>query len=193
MPPPPRRSRWSRCEMLNAWAVTCASKSERSRRAVNVPTVTATTPRMTNTTIATLAANRERIGSRDSCFRIRSLSPENVAGSAQPLALKALDEGVSGAGSQTGDASLERIAGGQHQDRDAVVATQLPGDLDSVDLRQPEVEDHHIGQERRGLVERGATVTREPHFVALQTQRSLQHVGDFAVVLDHEHAWVEVQ
>ena len=34
-----------------------------------------------------------------------------------------------------------------------------------------------------------AAVTGEPHFVALQSQRPLQHVGDFAVVLDHEHAW----
>jgi hypothetical protein len=107
----------------------------------------------------------------------------------QLLALERFDEIVVGAGVKAGDASLEGVAGGQHQDRDAVVATQLPRDLDAVDLRQPEVEDHHVGQECRRLVERGATVAREAYLVALQTQRPLQHVGDFAVVLDHEHAW----
>ena len=52
--------------MLTACESTCELKSERSRWAVTAPTATASTARITNTTVATLSASRTRIGSRDS-------------------------------------------------------------------------------------------------------------------------------
>src|SRR4051812_13467108 len=59
------------------------------------------------------------------------------------LALERLDEVVVGAGVEALHARLERVAGGQHQNRDVLaVVAQLLGDLDPVEPGQPEVENH---------------------------------------------------
>ena len=53
---------------------------------------------------------------------------------------------------------------------------------------QPEVEDHEVGHELLGDLERRDAVGRGAHLVALLAQRAAQDVGDLVVVLDDEHA-----
>src|SRR3954469_2504875 len=85
----------------------------------------------------------------------RSAAQQGAQAGEQLLALERLDEVVVGAGVEALDARLDRVARGEHQDRHVVGGPQAAGDLDAVDLRQPEVEDHEVGVVRRGLVERG--------------------------------------
>src|SRR3954453_4325335 len=108
----------------------------------------------------------------------------------QLLALERLDEVVVGAGVEALDARLDRVARGEHEDRHIVGRAQAPRDLDAVDLRQAEIEDHEVGMVGGGLVERCLPVARDPHVVAVQAQRALQDLGDLVVVLDDEHAGI---
>ena len=107
----------------------------------------------------------------------------------QLLALERLDEIVVGADVEALDARVERVAGGQHQDRRVVLVLAQPArDVDAVHARETEVEHEDVGQERVHLVERRDAVAGEPDLVALQPQRALQHLGDLLVVLDDEDA-----
>src|SRR4051812_10764386 len=71
----------------------------------------------------------------------RAPAQERAQPGEQLLALERLDEIVVGAGVEALDARLDRVAGGEHEDRYVVGGAQAPGDLDAVDLRQAEVED----------------------------------------------------
>src|SRR3954451_16296517 len=71
----------------------------------------------------------------------------------QLLALEGLDEVVVGPGVQALDARLQGVAGGQHEDRHVAVGPQALGDLDAVDARQPEVEQHEVGHVGSRLAE----------------------------------------
>ena len=107
----------------------------------------------------------------------------------QLLALERLDEVVVGAGVEPLDARLERVARGQHQDRDVLAVRAQPlGDLDAVEPGQPEVEHQQVGQEGVVGVQRRDAVTGELDLVALDAQRALQHLGDVVVVLDDQDA-----
>ena len=108
----------------------------------------------------------------------------------QLLALERLDEVVVGARVQPLDARLDGVARGQHQDRHVVGRAQAAGDLDPVELGQPEVEDHEVGVVGGRLAQRGLAVTGDAHLVALQAQRALERLGDLVVVLHDEHARV---
>ena len=108
----------------------------------------------------------------------------------QLLTLERLDEVVVGTGVQALDAGLQRVAGGEHEDRHVVGRAQPAGHLDAVELGQPEVEDDEVGVERRRLAQRRLAVGGDAHLVALQAQRALEDLGDLLVVLDDEHAWV---
>ncbi len=59
--------------------------------------------------------------------------------------------------------------------------------LDPVDPGEAEVEDHEIGEEGMGEVERADAVAGDLDVVALHPQRALQDLGDRVVVLDDEH------
>ena len=119
----------------------------------------------------------------------RRTAPQQGAHARQQLlALEGLDEVVVGAGVEALDARLQRVARGEHQDRDVVALAQAAGDLHAVELRQAEVEDHQVGDERARRVERRLAVERQPDLVALQAQRALEHLRDLLVVLDDEHA-----
>ncbi len=107
----------------------------------------------------------------------------------QLLPLERLDEVVVGADVQPGDARVQRVARGQHEDRRVVlVGAQLAGDVEAVHPRQAEVEHDQVGEEGVDLVQRLDPVAGELHLVALQAQRALEHLGDLLVVLDDEHA-----
>ena len=105
----------------------------------------------------------------------------------QLLALERLDQVVVGPGVEALDARLDRVTRGQHEDRDVVGLAQALGDLDPVELRQPEVEDDQVGEEGVRLVERADPVGRDLDVVALQPQRALEDLGDRLVVLDHQY------
>ena len=83
----------------------------------------------------------------------------------QLLALERLDEVVVGARVQPLDARVERVAGGQDQDRHVVVGAQRARDVEAVELGQAEVEDHEIGHERAAVLQsRGCRRRRRaPH------------------------------
>src|SRR5437868_3016218 len=107
----------------------------------------------------------------------------------QLLAFERLDDVVVGARVQALDPLLEPVAGGEHEDADVVLAlAQLLGDLDAVELGQPEIQQDHVGQEGMRLIQRIHAVAREAHVVALHPQRTLERERDLVVVLDHEHA-----
>src|SRR6478752_1467282 len=106
----------------------------------------------------------------------------------QLLALEGLDEVVVGARVEPLHAGLDRVARSQHQDRDVVGAADLLGDLDPVDLRQPEAEDDHVGDVFGVHGERLLAVQRDPDLVALQAQRALEHLRDLVVVLHDKDA-----
>ena len=118
----------------------------------------------------------------------RAAAQQRAQARQQLLALERLDEVVVGAGVETLDARLDGVAGGEYQDRHVVALAQRLGDLDAVELRQAEVEDHQIGQEGVRLVERGHAVAGDADVVALHAQRALQDLGDRVVVLDDEDA-----
>src|SRR4051794_16446230 len=108
----------------------------------------------------------------------------------QLLALEGLDEVVVGARVEALDARLDRVARGEHEDRHVVGRAQPARDLDAVELRQPEVEDHEVGVVGGGLVERRLAVAGDAHVVAVQAQGALEDLGDLVVVLDDEHPWI---
>ena len=68
------------------------------------------------------------------------------------------------------------------------VGAQALGDVEPVELGQPEVEHDQVGQEGVDLLQAGRAVTGHAHLVALQAQRALEHLGDLLVVLDDQHA-----
>ena len=80
----------------------------------------------------------------------RAAAQQRAQAGEQLLALERLDEVVVGAGVEALDAAVERVAGGEHEDRHVAVGAQAPGDLDAVELGQAEVEDDQVGHERDG-------------------------------------------
>ena len=120
----------------------------------------------------------------------RAAAQQRAQAGEQLLALEGLDQVVVGAGVEALDARLERVARGEHEDRDVVGRAQPARHLHAVELGQPEVEDDEVGVEGGRLVERRLAVAGDAHLVALQAQRALQDLGDLLVVLDDEHAWV---
>ncbi len=126
---------------------------------------------------------------KDAAAARRAAAQQRPQAREQLLALEGLDEVVVGAGVEPRDAGVDRVARGQHEDRDVAVGAQRAGDVDAVELGQPEVEDDEIGGERVGVGEGRLAVRARPHLVALHAQRALEHLRDLLVVLDDEHAW----
>src|SRR3954453_3272675 len=120
----------------------------------------------------------------------RPAAQQRAQAGEQLLALERLDEVVVGARVEPLHARLDRVARGQHEDRHVVGGAQAARDLDAVELRQAEVEDHEVRVVRGGLVERCLPAAAEAHVVAVQAQRALEHLRDLVVVLDDEHAGI---
>src|SRR5215211_2708212 len=99
----------------------------------------------------------------------RSPAQQRAQPREQLLPLERLDEVVVGADVEPFYARVERVTGGQHEDRGVVlVLAQPPRDVDAVHPRQAEVEHEDVGQERVHLIERGDAVTGELDLVALE-------------------------
>src|SRR6476619_3539128 len=120
----------------------------------------------------------------------RAAAQERAQPREQLLALEGLDEVVVGAGVEALDPRLDRVARREHEDRDVVGGAQAPGDLDAVELGQPEVEDDEVRMVGGGLVERRLAVPGDADVVAVQAQGALEDLRDLVVVLDDEHAGI---
>ena len=102
-----------------------------------------------------------------------------------------LDEVVVGAGVQPGDAVVDLFARGQHQHRRAVAAlAQAPADLQAVDVRHRDVEDHGLVGRRSEALERLASVHGLGDLVVLQRERPRQRALDGGLVVDDQYACV---
>src|SRR5579863_282861 len=100
-----------------------------------------------------------------------------------------LDEVVVGAGLQPDDPILDRIPGGEHQHRGAVArAAQPAADLDAVDLREADVEDHDVGHVLGQFEQAVLTVRAFDHLIAGQQQRSPDRGAHRIVILDYKNS-----
>ena len=69
------------------------------------------------------------------------------------------------------------------EDRHVALLAQAPADLDSVELRQAQVQDHRVGLEDLRLLEGGLSIRRQAHLVPLHSERTTKCAGDIGVVL----------
>ena len=65
---------------------------------------------------------------------------------------------------------------------------QLPRDVVAVHVRQPDVQQHHIGLELRRAGQRAGAVVRDQDLVAHHPQEFGERVGGVPVVVHHQHA-----
>src|SRR3954447_6890933 len=145
---------------------------------------------------ATLAAEdlarvrvEAQVGDDERSAAARRPAPQQRAPPGQQLlALERLDEVVVGARVEPTHAVLERVAGGEHEDRDVAAVAQPARHLDAVEARQAEVEHNGVGLEHRRLLERGHSVLGQLHVIALEPQRATQRPRNLGVVLDYEHS-----
>ena len=105
-----------------------------------------------------------------------------------------LDQVVVGAGVEAGDAVVDRVARGEHQDRRAVAGlAHAPAHLEAVDVRHRDVQDDGVDLLARDAVERLAAVLGERHVVALEGQRPLHRRAQGRLVIDHQDSHRRVQ
>src|SRR5919199_5122224 len=71
------------------------------------------------------------------------------------LALEGLDQVVVGADVEPLHAIVEPVTGGEHQDGHVVALAKLLGDVDTVQLREAEVEEDEVGEKCLRAIERG--------------------------------------
>ena len=99
-----------------------------------------------------------------------------------------LDQVVVGARVEAVDAVLDRVARGEHQDRDAVARRAQPArDLEPVDVGQAHVEHHRVGRRGRDLGQRPRAVLRRDGVVAAQHERAAQRVAQGTVVVHDQN------
>ena len=100
-----------------------------------------------------------------------------------------LDQVVVGADVEPLDAIVDRVAGGEHQDRRAVAGLAHPArDLEPVDARHRDVEHDGVGRVRGERVERLLAVGRERDLVLVEPQRALERPPHGRLVIDHQNA-----
>src|SRR6478735_7540048 len=93
----------------------------------------------------------------------RRAAPQQGAHARQQLlALERLDEIVVGADVKTLHARLQRVAGGEHQDRRVIaVVAQALGDVDAVQARQTEVQHDDVRQKGVRFIEAANAIARD--------------------------------
>ena len=99
-----------------------------------------------------------------------------------------LHEVVVGARVEAGDPVADRVAGGEHEDRElAPLPAQAPGDLEPGDVRQADVEDHGLDPGAvLGDRQAGLAVERDVDDVAVLLEEPPQGPAQALVVLDDE-------
>src|SRR5689334_7046907 len=134
---------------------------------------------------------RDRTGGED---RVRASRPglgpasERSQPRGQLLVGERLDEVVVGAGIEARDAVVDRVPGGQHQDRQVALApTNAARHVEAGDVRQPDVEDHGLDALRRVReLEGRLAVRRDLHHVAVILEQASQDALEAGVVLDEQ-------
>jgi len=98
-----------------------------------------------------------------------------------------LDQVVVGARVEAGDAVVDGVARGQHQDRGAIAAAaHAPADLEAVDAGHRHVEHDGVDGARCELIERLLAVARGPGVVCAP-ERAFERGADGRLVIDDEH------
>jgi len=97
------------------------------------------------------------------------------------------DHVIVGAQLEPHDAVGESAARGDHDDRDARALPEPAAHVASVLIGQGQIEQDHVGRERRGELDRLATRPRHPGPEADPRQRPRERLGDRLFVLDQEH------
>jgi hypothetical protein len=98
-----------------------------------------------------------------------------------------LHEIVVGPDLESLNAVLDRVAGGQHQDRRAVaLAPQPPAHLEAVYHREPEVQDDRVGHDSLGLQEAQLAVLRQVDVPAGEQERPPDRRPNRIAVFDHQ-------
>lgn len=86
-----------------------------------------------------------------------------------------LDEVVIGTRVEAGDAVVDRVSCGQHQDRQVVtISTQAPSNSETVRSWHPRVEHDGVGTVIDDGAERIESIGRERDVVARQPQRAIE-------------------
>src|SRR5262249_25992424 len=103
---------------------------------------------------------------------------------------KGFDQVVVGAGVETLDLVLDRVARGQHQDLGPRASgAQLPAELEAVArTRQHQIEDHKVGRGGRDPLEGRVRVADRVDRVALLRQTLLEELRNARLVLDHQYS-----
>ena len=122
-------------------------------------------------------------------------APQQRAQAREQLAQgERLDQVVVGAGIEAGDAVVDRVARGEHEDRRAVAGlAHAPAHLEAVDVRHGDVEHDGVDLLAGDAVERLAAVLGEGHVVALEGQRPLHRRAQRRLVVDHQDSHRRVQ
>src|SRR5262249_23140780 len=78
------------------------------------------------------------------------------------------------------------VEGGQHQDRNVVVAAEAAADLHAVETGEHDVEDGEVGRAGAGAGEGGGTVGGDGDLVALVDEGATERRRDAGGVVHHE-------
>ena len=95
-----------------------------------------------------------------------------------------LHQVVVGTGVERGDLVLLARARRQDEDRDLRPLAQAPDDLRTVEVRQPEIEDHDVGLARRRLDQPALAGLRLEYFEALAGSTVREEPADLRIVLE---------
>ena len=108
--------------------------------------------------------------------------------SRQLLRGERLGEVVVGARLEPGDDVVGVVAGGDHHDRHVAVTAQRAAQLEAVDARQHDVDQHHVGQRAVEQVDRVLAAAGLVDGPALVLERQLHRRADALVVFDGQDA-----
>jgi hypothetical protein len=88
---------------------------------------------------------------------------------------------------QAGDAVVDQVAGGEHQDRRPVAAGPEPSaHLEAVRLAHGDVEHDRVDARRRHVGERGSAAVGGQHLIPVTPQRGGKRLAHSRVVIDNE-------
>jgi len=117
----------------------------------------------------------------------RAPPPERAKARQQLAEVEWLHQVVVGSRVEPGDAVMNRIARGQHQDgRPDTISAQAPADLDAVDARERDVQDEHVVTARLRHPERVLAAARDVHRGPLLDEAAADQGRHLDVVLDYE-------
>jgi hypothetical protein len=121
----------------------------------------------------------------------RPAAHERAQPGQQLAEVERLDQVVVGAGVQPLDAVLDRIAGGEHEDRRAhALVAQPAAGLEAVQPRQHHVEDDDVVRRGAGHPQRVLAADRDVGEQALLAQPLPDQGGQLHLVLDDQHPHV---